>query len=230
MISRKRNNPISAEKNLIESTITDMVKTVIPVIIESYDPITQKASVRPQQKKQYRYIDFDTQEIYNVTPDIIKNVPVQWFRAGSFIIAGQLNKGDQALGIIMQRDISSQKTTNNIDVPKTRRKFNLADMVIFPTKINDTADAITAGLTIKNVDTGLSIEFDGATINIAGNTKSFMTFEDFEIVWNLFTTEYNAHLHTSVSGGGPTSAPTPGLTPGASDMSGAINTQVKTDG
>lgn len=72
----------------------------------------------------------------------------------------------------------------------------------------------------------LTMKEDGS-IEINGNTKSAMTFEEFEIVWNNRTTHYLAHTHSNGGGGSPTGAFIAPLLDNAKDMTPAKSLIVK---
>ena len=64
-------------------------------------------------------------------------------------------------------------------------------------------------------------------IELNGNAKNSMTFEDFETVWNNFITHYKLHTHSNGQSGSPTGTIIAPTTPAEEDMTAAKNEQVK---
>lgn len=79
---------------------------------------------------------------------------------------------------------------------------------------------------IKTASGGIITMAAGGKINLNGNAKSAMNFQDFEAIWNAFIIAYELHVHTSALPGVPTSPPTLPLTNPQKDMSGAENDKV----
>lgn len=72
----------------------------------------------------------------------------------------------------------------------------------------------------------LTMKQDG-TIELDGNQKSAITFEEFETVWNSFIAKYEAHTHTTIALGVPTSTVIVPLVTTDKDMTPAKSTKVK---
>ncbi len=71
----------------------------------------------------------------------------------------------------------------------------------------------------------ITMKSDG-NIELNGNTKSAMNFEDFKAVWDAFIVSHEGHLHLG-NLGSPTGPPTVALTPAQKDMTPAKNDKVK---
>ena len=82
------------------------------------------------------------------------------------------------------------------------------------------------GYTIE-VTTDGTIKINGKALEFNGNTKSFMTYEQFNTAYQALINLINTHIHTSSGSGGPTSEPTVPLT---SNISSAKTTTLKTGG
>ncbi|MDR1507125.1 MAG: hypothetical protein LBI67_08495 [Treponema sp.] len=92
------------------------------------------------------------------------------------------------------------------------------------------AEAESGGVTVKTKAGKFFIGEDG-NVEINGDSKSFVTFEDLETALNTFLTSLNAHTHTVSTSGGPaaqTGTAAPMAPPLTLNISAAKTAQVKT--
>ena len=145
MVDEKQtDSPSWAE--VIRSSVNSMlgdVHVALPGRIELWDPVTQKADVKPLIKRVF--YTFERDRIVEELP-VIPNVPVQFPRSFGFMVTFPLQKGDHVLLIFNERSIDQfmAKQGNDTD-PLDVRRFDLSDAVAFPGFFPDAK-------ALKNVD------------------------------------------------------------------------------
>jgi phage baseplate assembly protein gpV len=97
--------------------------TSMPGIIDSFDPVTQIATVQPAIKRILR----DGQEIN--LPKLI-NVPVMFPRAGGYSFTLPVKQGDECKITFCERALDSWVQSGGIQAPIDRRKHNLSDAYV----------------------------------------------------------------------------------------------------
>lgn len=127
-----RRSPELAE--VIKSALndhTDGLHFAIPGKIESYDPIMQKANVKPLLKR--KVIGRDATEFVEELP-VVPEVPVAFPRGGGFFLSFPLEKGDLVLLIVVDRSIDAYTySTGAVDTdPEDVRAHDLSDAVALP--------------------------------------------------------------------------------------------------
>jgi len=108
-----------------------------------------------------------------------------------------------------------------IATPGEHRVFSEFDSSVYLKK-DGKIDIKTAGGAVITMNTNGKIELNG-------NAKSAMTFQDFVSVWDAFITAYEAHFHNDPVSG-VTGPPTTALTTPQKDMSAAENDKVLMNG
>ena len=114
---------------------TAEIHTVIPGIIEKFDPATCLADVRPALKRRFSVNgeDGETVAVKKELP-VIPNVPVAFPRGGGFAITWPLKKGDPCLLLISERSIDSYIDSDGkapVD-PDDSRTHDLSDAICYP--------------------------------------------------------------------------------------------------
>jgi hypothetical protein len=158
----------------IEARLID-VHTAMPGIVDSYDPSTGLASVKPALKRVY--LNGDTVDL-----PVIKRVPVLMPRAsgGAAYVSMPLKQGDPVTMIFSERSLDVWKSTSGgstVD-PGDPRKHHLADAYCFPggypTLGATMASATASDVVVVNGSAVLTLKSDGTTVVAAG---AGMTFE-----------------------------------------------------
>lgn len=105
------------------------VNTALPGQIDTYDALTQKASVKPLLKNTIQ-LD-DGSELTEDLP-IITDVPVAFPRSTNFKVTFPLKKGDYVLLVFNQRSIDQYMQKGSDTDPVDFRMHQLADAVAYP--------------------------------------------------------------------------------------------------
>lgn len=129
------NNPLLATlasniKHGIEGAIKD-IHTSTPGIIESFDPITQLATIQPAIKRMFISKEEDTEVLIPSDLPLLINVPVIYPRGGGFSITFPVKKGDECLLVFCERCIDGWHETGKVKNPSARRFHSLSDATAF---------------------------------------------------------------------------------------------------
>lgn len=99
------------------------VHTALPGEIRSYDAATQKASIKPLIKREYK--DGDAESL-----PIINNCPVIQYAGGGGMLSFPIKKGDTGLIVFSERSLDAWLSGGNKEVsPGDRRKHDLSDAI-----------------------------------------------------------------------------------------------------
>lgn len=101
------------------------VNTVLPGRIESYNPTTGKAEVRPLLRE--KYADGEV-----VEPPVIANVPVVFPRTAAASITLPVARGDGVLLLFCQRSLDTWLSTGGMANPDDVRMHSLSDCIAIP--------------------------------------------------------------------------------------------------
>lgn len=193
----------------------------MPGIVESYDPATQTADVKPQVKE--LIIDEDGNEALYELP-VIPKVPVAHPRGGGYFVAFPLARGDQVLLVISDRSLDRWKTDGGDVDPGDPRQHDLADAIAYPGGYpigSALADADADDLVIGRDGTGPLITLkDDGSIDLGRAVSEFVALAT-KVVTELdkHKTVFDAHTHPAPGG---TTSPT--ATPFLSASSVAAST------
>lgn len=115
----------TALKQILHLYIKTNVHTALPGLIESYDPSTRRARVRPA----LRLLKTDGEPLDR--PPLV-NVPVVFPAGGGFTLTFPLAEGDPVLLVFSERGIASFKQSYAVSNPARGRHFALADASAIP--------------------------------------------------------------------------------------------------
>lgn len=123
------------------------------------------------------------------------------------------NLGSKAYKLMMG---IKRKVTDRIAKPGETRLYSKTGSQVYLDENDDVIIETDGGAIITCKANG--------KVELNGNTKSSMTFDDFETIWNLFIVHMDAHIHTDPVSGttGPPTVPSGA----AGDMSTAENDRV----
>lgn len=156
----------------------------LPGVIVSYDAATGSASVQPSIME--ASIGEGDTRVAAPMP-VINDVPVWAFGTAQVRIKLPLTAGDPVLIVWAGRSLQTWKQTSGGTVdPGDDAAFDYNECFCFPGRPSLSSYSQSSA----------QIEFTANTVQIGGSNP-LVTKSDFD-----------AHLHTSVSGGGPTSIPT----------------------
>ena len=190
-------------RGAIHSVLSD-VHVALPGKIESWDPATQKADVKPLLKRTFYTLERD--RIVEELP-IIPKVPILFQRSESMFLSFPLKKGAHVQLVFNERSIDQfmAKQGNDTD-PLDMRRFDLSDAAAYAgfypdaKKLSDVhADNLVMGL-----DGGIQIHIkpsgeihlgsENAAQFVALGQKTFDEINALRSAVDALTSKYNAHV------------------------------------
>lgn len=131
----------------VERRLLD-VHTSMPGIVQKYDSEKKTVDVRPAIKR--KLVNPKEGQDPFVELDLLEGVPVGFYQSNEFIFSFPLNKGDEVDLIFKERSIDKWRKAGGIVNPDDERKFDLSDVVAYPT--------------LKHIGSGLSPDGEHALI------------------------------------------------------------------
>jgi len=101
--------------------------TSMPGTIESFDPVTQTASIQPAIKRVFITREGVTETLTPTNLPILINVPVSFPRGGGFSMTFPVTKGDECLITFCERAIDTWHKFGGIRTPNAKRFHHLSD-------------------------------------------------------------------------------------------------------
>ena len=101
--------------------------TSMPGIIESFDPVTQTASIQPAIKRVFITREGVTETLTPTNLPILINVPVSFPRGGGFSMTFPVVKGNECLITFCERAIDTWHKFGGIRTPNAKRFHHLSD-------------------------------------------------------------------------------------------------------
>lgn len=114
--------------NVIKMAIENRLAGVhvsLPAKIESYDPATQKANIKPLIKREY-------QDGTKESLPVINNVPVIWPGMTTGILSFPVKAGDTVLAVFSERSLDVWLSKGGEVEPNDRRKHDISDAIAIP--------------------------------------------------------------------------------------------------
>ena len=103
----------------------EQVHTMLPGIVQTYDPATRTATVKPMVKHRSLHGD-----VLAIPP--VASVPVVWPSTSTFSLFGRLQQGDGVMLVVSESSLGNwQRGTEEADAEDETR-FSLQDMVAVP--------------------------------------------------------------------------------------------------
>lgn len=191
-----------------ESRLED-VWTAAPAVVQSYDPATRTADLRPLTLRPVRNLDTDETEHEEIP--ILPSVPVAFPGAAGFRIEFPINPGTTGLVVFLTRSAAKWRTGAADGAtpaePGDLRLHHPGNGVFYPGLLPDTAATpatAAPALTITAAEIRLGDETAADAAARASTTNA-----------RLDALEAFANNHTHASNGTP---PSPLLTPGGGDV------------
>jgi len=154
--------------NVLRNGFRELMKgihTMLPGVIDSFNPATQRAQVSLATAQ-------ETVEGKKVSFPVLINVPVQFFRWGSFSMTAPINKGDECCVIFSERSMDLFLQQGGVDkVPNDARFFDLADAFAIPALNSD------ANIVPDYDPSNLVIKHDDGTVKITLTPEGEMKVE-----------------------------------------------------
>ena len=206
-------------KIMVDALLSE-VNTCLPGQIETYDPTTKKASVKPLLKRVLN----NGNEL--VRP-VINNVPVVFPSSSNSIISVPLAKGDGCLIVFSMRSLDDWLSKGGDVAPDDPRKFDLSDAVCIPGLFSfKNTGKVPEGSENIEIKSDKKVELQGNADNAVRFSELKTAYDQLKSDFDNHVSTYNAHTHVTtatVSSGPPgTIAPTTSTsTPSSGDVSGA---------
>lgn len=197
----------------LDARVADL-RVSLPGAIESFDPETQLASVRPLLHDTHE--DEAGDEVTEELP-VIPNVPVQVYGAGELRLSFPVNPGDPCLLVFTDRSLDLWIERGGSVDPVDVRRHNLTDAVAFVgvrAKAGALADYDTDAAALRHADgTGVYVQSGRVDLGVKNASMSVALAEKVLTELSTLKTElaalvalYNTHVHP-VTTPPPASAP-----------------------
>ncbi len=173
-----------------------------PGIVESYDPETQTATVKPTLPRPsltrdgYEFLDLP----------VLPRVPIKFERAGGFFISYPVAKGDRVMLVFMDRSMDQWSELGREGDPRDGRTHDLSDGVaivgLYPAS-EPLADAHATNMVLGK-DGGVQIHIKpSGEIHIGSeNAADFIALAALVLSeLQAIKTAYDLHTHTGVTTG-----------------------------
>lgn len=163
-------------RNIVVNYMSN-INTCLPATIETYDPATKKASVKPLLKRTLNGQEIDT--------PVIENVPVIFPCTATAVVSLPINTGDGCLIVFSQRSIDDWLSKGGNIAPTDPRLFDLSDAIAIPGLFNfkDSGRTITG----ENVE----IYNDNGKVEIQGTDDNAVRYSKLEEAYNELNDKYN---------------------------------------
>jgi hypothetical protein len=177
--------------------VSTNLRVSCPGIIQSFDPITQTATIQLSINER---INLNGDLSWEQIP-VILDVPLVTIRGGGHLIVTAINPGDECFVWFADMCIDAAWQSGGINnIQMDRRRHDLSDAFFIPSLFSQPkkiSNYPTQGIQLRN-DTGTSvIEVNGSTINITGGTVNVNSNGNTTIDGKNFL----AHTHPDAQGG-----------------------------
>lgn len=181
-------------RNIVVNYMSN-INTCLPATIETYDPATKKASVKPLLKRTLNGQEIDT--------PVIENVPIIFPCTATAVVSLPINTGDGCLIVFSQRSIDDWLSKGGNIAPTDPRLFDLSDAIAIPGLFNfkDSGRTITG----ENVE----IYNDNGKIEIQGTDDNAVRYSKLEEAYNELNDKYNniVTMFDAIINGAPITEP-----------------------
>jgi len=159
---------IQSLQTMIESALSE-VNTQLPATVISYDPVKNRAVVKPSMPK--RYADDESSD----SPQIVE-VPIVWTASGGgkSTLTMPIKPGDGVMLSFQQRSLEGWLSGKN-DIPDDPRQFDLSDCVAIPGCQPSGISADPNDVVLRFEKAEVRIKPDGSII--MGNDKGNVTID-----------------------------------------------------
>jgi hypothetical protein len=206
--------------------------TMLPGKIEKYDPVKQKADVKPLIKR--TVILQDSTELTAESLPVIPDVPVIFPQGSGFFLSVPLQKGDYVMLLFCERSIDQYISGQGIDTdPIDTRIHDLSDAVALPGFVpyaRSLKNVVSDEMRLGQDDEGIQIRLktdgeidityangqtlhienkDGdAVLTLGDGAVHAMIAERFSTFWGTVKSTFDGHSHANH--GVPPATPLPG--------------------
>jgi len=186
----------STIKHGVENRIKDL-HTSMPGIVESFDPVTQLATVQPAIKRIFVTTEEDVEVLTPHNLPMLINVPVIFPRGGGFSLTFPVAKGDECQLTFCERSIDNWHEFGTVSEPGARRFHSLSDATAMvglsslPNKIQG-FDNTNVQLRSDDGNTSISLKADGAIRQ--ENSNGFVELQS-DGKFNINGIIFETHIH-----------------------------------
>lgn len=212
----------------IDSRLVD-VHTSMPGRVESYDRVTQTASIRPQLKRVLRRRDGT--RVAEELP-VIPSVPVRFPRVAGFFIHFPIAVGDFGTLVFAEYDIGRWRTIGDVVDPGDTRRHGLSGAEFVPGVFPRGSAIPDSDLSADQMRMGAAgayvIEInDAGEIQLPAGAATFLARADRVLAeLSAIVSGFNSHTHTvpiiGAAGTTPTTMPLLPLPPAADPKSDTV--------
>lgn len=172
----------------IENRLKDL-HTCLPGIIQSYDPVTNTASVQPAIQRVW-VVDGPA------NLPLIVDVPVYFPGGGNFAVTFPVSKGDECILVFSERCIDFWHVSGSLNPPAVYRLHDISDafaLVGIRSQPRKLANVQMDGVEIRTVDRSVSLKVTATGVQITGNVSvtGIVTATDF----SDGTVALSTHIH-----------------------------------
>ena len=158
--------------------------TAMPGIIDSYDPETRRARVRPALRLVMSGEE-PGQDGAAIERALIVDVPVMWPAGSIYTTLFPLDPGDRGMLVFSERGMTEFLLTGDLAMPDKDRFFDESDGVFFPSDFGHprATPASLTGAVIQTHDGRRSVRVEADSVELhCGN--SYVQITEDEIVFN----------------------------------------------
>jgi len=181
--------------NALNHTLDNFAKGVniaLPAKVISFNASNQRASVQPviqaviyDKNSNEKIINRVGEKIgvKNVEMPVIEDVPVQYLRAGNFMITLPIKSGDTGLLVFCHRDISRWKKQGGIAKQADLNLFDYSNAVYLPfiaSEKNAISDYNSTGIEIRGENDKIVLDGNNITVESSGNVTVTATQADID--------------------------------------------------
>jgi hypothetical protein len=205
------------------------VHVALPGRVLSYDNAANTADVEVQVKKA---VWTDDQEREYEDAVVLPAVPVQWPRAGGFMLTMPLTKDDMVLLVFNDTAIGEWRTSGEVSEPWDARRHSIGYPVAIPGFFPDTsppadASARAAGMVLGKGGAEPQIRISATEIKLGATASDFVALKTLvEAELNAIRTLFNGHTHSVAAAPGTSAVPVPVFSGSAGNV-GATITKAK---
>ena len=198
----------------------DNLHTSMPGKVVAYNPLTQCADVQPMAKRVM--FDADGNKSYEDLPTI-PNVPVQFPRAGGYVITLPMGPGDFVWLVFSEASTAEYRATGQASAQGDVRRHHLGYPTAIPGAVPDTsplsptdAAARAAGMVIGHDGAADQIQISPTAIKLGSAATDFVALASLVMTQlSAIQTQFNTHVHATAALGPPVPPTVPMTSPGS---------------
>ena len=176
------------------------IRTAMPGIVNSYDPIHQTVSVQPA-------IQAEFDGLGQVNLPLLVDVPVLFLQGGNFVVTFPIAKGDEALIVFSDRGFDRWFEYGGTQPRTEDRTHSLCDgfaIVGLRSKPRKLTDVQTDGVEVRSIDRSVALKMQGSGVEIIGNVHLTGTLTaDTDVIGGGKSLKNHTHVAGTLLTAGP---------------------------